>query len=161
MGAPKKIKFSREAVEAFRGGMDHKTAVAKKLYEITGNPLHVWNAYRASRAVRLEVPDWVLSYFDRVAKRLFQHEEAAKRGKKLSESEIGKALGMNAPGREFRKFSETLEWADIAEDVRQQLKRGDKEKYAIEAVAEKRGKSPSAVRRAWVRAKKLFPELSD
>ena len=160
MGAPKKIKLSREAVEAFRGGMDYKIAVAKKLYDITRNPLHVWNAYRASRAVRLEVPDWVLSYFDGVAKRLFQHEEAAS-GKKLRESEIGKALGMNAPGREFRKFSETLEWADIAEDVRQQLKLGDKEKYAIEDVAKKRGISPSKVRRAWVRAKKSFPELSD
>ena len=66
MGAPKKIKLSREAVEAFRGGMDYKIAVAKKLYEITGNPLHVWNAYRVCRVARLGVPDWVLSYFDGV-----------------------------------------------------------------------------------------------
>jgi hypothetical protein len=79
----------------------------------------------------------------------------------LSEAAIGKALGMNAPGREFREFSETLDWADIADDVRQQLERGDKETYAIEAVAKKRGISPSTVRRAWVRAKKAFPELSD
>jgi hypothetical protein len=158
MGAPKKIKLSREAVEAFRGGMDHKTAVAKKLYEITGNPLHVWNAYQVCRVARLGVPHWVLSYFDGVAKRLFQ---PAKRGGKLSKSAIGKALGMNAPGREFREFSETPEWADIAYDVWQQLKGGDKETYAIEAVAEKRGISPSTVRRAWVRAKKSFPELSD
>jgi len=161
MDAPKKFKLSREAVEAFRGMMDHKTAVAKKLYEITGNPLHVWNAYRVCRVARLEVPDWVLSYFDGVAKRLFQLEEAAKRGEKLSESAIGKAHGMNAPGREFREFSETLDWADIANDVQQQLKHGDKETYAIEAVAGKRGKSPSTVRRAWVSAKKSFPELSD
>ena len=138
--------------------MDHKTAVAKKLYEITGNPLHVWNAYRVCRVARLGVPDWVVSYFDGVAKRLFQ---PAKRGGKLSKSAIGKALGMKAPGREFREFSETLEWADIADDVWQQRKRGDKETYAIEAVAEKRGISPSKVRRAWVRAKKSFPELSD
>jgi hypothetical protein len=158
MGAPKKIKLSREAVEAFRGGMDHKKAVAKKLYEITGNPLHVWNAYQVCRVARLGVPDWVLSYFDGVAKRLLQ---PAKRGGKLSKSAIGKALGMNAPGREFREFSETPEWADIAYDVWQQLKGGDKETYAIEAVAEKRGISPSTVRRAWVRAKKWFPELSD
>jgi hypothetical protein len=161
MDAPKKLKLSLEGVEAFRGMMDHKTAVAKKLYEITGNPLHVWNAYRVCRVARLGVPDWVLSYFDGVAKRLLQLEDTVKRGEKLSESAIGKALGMKAPGREFREFSETLEWADIAEDVRQQLKRGDKEKYAIEAVAEKRGISPSTVRRAWVRAKKSFPELSD
>ena len=158
MGAPKKIKLSREAVEAFRGRMDHKTAVAKKLYEITGNPLHVWNAYRVCRVARLGVPDWVVSYFDGVAKRLFQ---PAKRGGKLSKSAIGKALGMNAPGRQFLEFSETPEWADIADDVWQQRKRGDKETYAIEAVAEKRGISPSKVRRAWVRAKKSFPELSD
>jgi len=158
MGAPKKIKLSREAVEAFRGMMDHKTAVAKKLYEITGNPLHVWNAYRVCRVARLGVPDWVVSYFDGVAKRLFQ---PAKRGGKLSKSAIGKALGMNAPGRQFLEFSETPEWADIADDVWQQRKRGDKETYAIEAVAEKRGISPSKVRRAWVRAKKSFPELSD
>ena len=158
MGAPKKIKLSREAVEAFRGMMDHKTAVAKKLYEITGNPLHVWNAYQVCRVARLGVPDWVVSYFDGVAKRLFQ---PAKRGGKLSKSAIGKALGMNAPGRQFLEFSETPEWADIADDVWQQRKRGDKETYAIEAVAEKRGISPSKVRRAWVRAKKSFPELSD
>ena len=158
MGAPKKIKLSREAVEAFRGMMDHKTEVAKKLYEITGNPLHVWNAYRVCRVARLGVPDWVVSYFDGVAKRLFQ---PAKRGGKLSKSAIGKALGMNAPGRQFLEFSETPEWADIADDVWQQRKRGDKETYAIEAVAEKRGISPSKVRRAWVRAKKSFPELSD
>jgi len=158
MGAPKKIKLSREAVEAFRGMMDHKTAVAKKLYEITGNPLHVWNAYRVCRVARLGVPDWVVSYFDGVAKRLFQ---PAKRGGKLSKSAIGKALGMNAPGRQFLEFSETPEWADIADDVWQQRKRGDKETYAIEAVAEKRGISPSKVRRDWVRAKKSFPELSD
>ena len=103
-------------------------------------------------------PDWVVSYFDGVAKRLFQ---PAKRGGKLSKSAIGKALGMNAPGRQFLEFSETPEWADIADDVWQQRKRGDKETYAIEAVAEKRGISPSKVRRAWVRAKKSFPELSD
>ena len=158
MDAPKKLKLSLEGVEAFRGMMDHKTAVAKKLYEITGNPLHVWNAYRVCRVARLGVPDWVVSYFDGVAKRLFQ---PAKRGGKLSKSAIGKALGMNAPGRQFLEFSETPEWADIADDVWQQRKRGDKETYAIEAVAEKRGISPSKVRRAWVRAKKSFPELSD
>jgi hypothetical protein len=152
-----------------RGELEFMVAKLEKLHEITGNPLHAWTAYRLCRVTRLEMPDWVLSYLDGVAKGLLG--ETAQKRKKLSESAIvkalGRALGMKAPGRQFREFSKTLEWVEIADDVWQQLKQGDKEKhrtklkYARETVAEERGISTSTVGRAWDKAKEWFPELSN
>ena len=36
-----------------------------------GNPLNVWRAYLECRAHKLLIPDWVLSYLDRVARRFW------------------------------------------------------------------------------------------
>ena len=36
-----------------------------------GNPLNVWRAYLECRAHKLPIPDWVLSYLDRVARRFW------------------------------------------------------------------------------------------
>jgi hypothetical protein len=152
-----------------RGELELMVAKLEKLYQITGNPLHFWTAYRLCRVARLEMPDWVLSYLDGVAKGLLG--ETAQKCKKLSESAIvkalGRALGMKAPGRQFRHFTETPEWVEIADDVWQQLKWGDKQKYptkemfATETVAKERGIKPITVYRAWAKAKKWFPELSN
>ena len=42
----------------------------KRLYEHTGNPIYAWEAYEIARANKLEVPEWVLGYFDDCAEGL-------------------------------------------------------------------------------------------
>jgi hypothetical protein len=50
---------ARERIEVYR-----------LAYEQQGDPFQVWNAYDLARSARLEIPAWVLAYFDQVAERL-------------------------------------------------------------------------------------------
>jgi hypothetical protein len=139
-----------------------KSEVAKKLYDISDNPLHVWSAYRLHRAARYDLPAWILEYFDRVASKLFELEKAIKRGEKIEPATAAAAaleIGQSGRGNFFKNFGEYPGWAGIAANVYERIKQGDKETYAIEVVAGESGKSKSTVRRAWKKATDSFPEL--
>ena len=43
---------------------------AHDCYEETSNPVFAWEGYLSARSGKLDVPEWVLEYFDRVACRL-------------------------------------------------------------------------------------------
>ena len=62
------------------------------LYLQAANPIHVWRAYDLARRCRVPIPDWVLAYFDTVAKRL-----AAPMGPR-SPKAIADALGLGTKG---------------------------------------------------------------
>jgi hypothetical protein len=147
--------------------VDDKSFIAKKLYEATGNPLHVWSSYLLHRALGADfadLPEWILEYFDRVANNLFEIEDAKKRGEKIERAAVTVALEIKKPGQSgrgdfFKNFTEHPERVAIADDVYKRLYLGDKESFAIESVAQSRGVSKSTVRLAWVDAKKVFPKL--
>lgn len=73
------------------------------LYDETGNPVHVWKAYRVARKTGVELPQWVLDYFDAAAGAL---ESNPGKG-----SEILEALGFATGGRRENRASDQLSWA--------------------------------------------------
>ena len=74
-----------------------------------GNPLNVWRAYLECRAHKLPIPDWVLSYLDRVARRFWnlsladspfiRADAPDQDGLPDPATAIAEALEMKRPGR--------------------------------------------------------------
>jgi hypothetical protein len=121
---------------------------------------------RHARAAQIEVPIWVLEYLDHAADKLCALERAAKRGKKFDRGgAMMTALQMKKPGKSgrgdrFKNFKPPADWYWIATDVYEHIREtGDKEIIAIEAVAGSRGLHKSTVHRAWLKAKRAFPEI--
>ncbi len=76
----------------------HRNHLARLQFQWQGsrNPLFIWHAYRWCRAWKLPLPDWVLAYLDRVARRLFEFER--KPPTRTSDA-CADALGMDKGGR--------------------------------------------------------------
>ena len=139
--------------------IDHKLSIEKAQYKIDKNPLHAWMAYRLSRLSRVPTPEWVLEYFDRCAAGFdrARHEEKIKK----PSVEIARAMEMHSMGRgnvfsNIAEWEDPKEWPSLSYNVLVQLTKGDKEDYAVAAVAKLSGVSPSTVYRALRRAKKHF-----
>lgn len=53
-----------------------ESAMFRRAYESTKNPLIAWHAYAMFRALGRKIPDWVLTYFDNVAVTITQQAQA-------------------------------------------------------------------------------------
>lgn len=60
---PEKVPTKHQGVAKRRLQHDQRR------YEETLNPVFAWEGYLSARSARVEVPDWVLGYFDRVGRR--------------------------------------------------------------------------------------------
>jgi prophage regulatory protein len=69
----------------------HAIDLKQALYLQTGNPVHAWAAYDASRKLELAIPAWVLDYFDACAQVLIT-------AKHSSAKSIADALGLGTKG---------------------------------------------------------------
>lgn len=139
----------------------------RRRYEEYSDPFYLWEAYRAFRGLRMAIPDWVLSYLDRVAAHIgvieatttvTQYDKKtgivyarARRHVPLP-SLLGAALEMTEDGagtllsrRLNRRSDAQLAFAvscRVAEN-------GGKEKAAVDYVARMHHTSESTVGRAW------------
>jgi len=88
-----------------------------------GNPLHAWNAFRIARQYGVQVPPWVLSYFDKCVAGIFtskQQNRAAPPGVA--------ALGFRSGGKrtELSRFQADMRKVEVVErvvDLRRQRSR--------------------------------------
>jgi hypothetical protein len=166
-----RLAAQRRAIEA-----------ARRLFEETGNALFAWEAYGRSRTAGLEIPEWVLTYFDQTARRLNAMSEQAAAGKLNGDPQRGivRAFGMETRGaasifaRFYDRWLGDWDWLALGSEVAAYVRAGDKETFAITNVykdlrhadeeAERRGlvraasvPSESAIWRAWNRYKKELP----
>jgi hypothetical protein len=128
-------------------------------YSRTKDPLYAWKAYLECRVAKLELPEWVLSYLDRPAKRFWRltHSEGPPAKPLVA---IAEALEMKPPttpgnkgrsGRRniFRDHRDT-QYAALAGKVALRINRGDGPlKAIIFDVAKESNVSKSTVERAW------------
>ena len=119
--------------------------------------MSAWQAYCDARLGGLEIPEWVLKYLDRAAGNIWALPSRCIKGKRVHnfERELAIALEMAKPGDNGRghvltDFMDRM-WMFYGETVRRYMRQGDKESFAIEAVAKRNGVSTATVRRAWKR----------
>lgn len=89
---PKKLDYENYDFEK-----DNQEAILSLLddyYSEEGNPLYAWEAYAFCRKYERVTPFWVLSYFDRVAKELFELAEKKESSMERASALVYKALGM-------------------------------------------------------------------
>ena len=124
----------------------------------TDNAMHVWAAYSFARAAGDPIPDWVMRYFDMVARGLFALAvEAKAEGGKDMGPKIARAMGLASKGRGAPLVEYHNRWMTFGMNVRHRMQQGDKEVFAIESVAKSGGVSISTVERAYKRYAALFP----
>lgn len=140
-------------------GTSNLVEVERRCFLDTGNPMHVWAAYRMARVADAPIPDWVLRYFDICGDRLLALSADASRngGAKDMGPKIAKSLGLVSNGRGSPLVSYHADWIVFGANVRARVTDGDKEYLAIESVAKDAGVSTTTVRDAWVRFGALFP----
>ena len=68
--------------------LSHRAAA----YVLSGNPIHIWEAYRDCRKIGREPPPWVFAYFDESADRLLNNDPR-------KPAEIADALDLRVGGR--------------------------------------------------------------
>jgi hypothetical protein len=121
-----------------------------------GNPLHVWAAYLECRDHGLPIPDWVLSYLDRVAARFWTQTRAGVTPPKEPAAAIAEILEMKRPGRGgrgnvFAAFDKRPD-AGLAMKVDNLVEyHGQELASAIRSVAKDAGLHESTVRYTWDR----------
>jgi hypothetical protein len=130
----------------------------RRAYLATGNPLHAWNAYTTARAKDVEIPQWVLRYFDTVSCELRSIEVSEKEDLR---SKVSRALGLGSVGR-GTPFNEDAMWWAYGRKVRELRSAGyEKLQAAYARAAEFYGVSASTIRRGAKRYDKVFPEGDD
>jgi hypothetical protein len=119
-----------------------------------GNPVHAWRAYLECRGHNLPIPDWVLSYFDRVAGRFWALSSAGTTLPRDISATVAEALEMKRPGRGgagnvFAAYDRREE-GEMAMEAAFQINLLDgQRKLAFKRVAKARNVSPSKVERAF------------
>ena len=88
-----------------------------------GNPLHAWNAFRIARQYSVQVPPWVLSYFDKCVAGIFD----IKQRNRIALPGVA-ALGFRSGGKgtEFSRFQADMRKVEVVErvvDLRRQRSR--------------------------------------
>jgi hypothetical protein len=123
----------------------------------TNNAMHVWAAYSFARAAKTPPPEWVLQYFDLCARDIFTIAmDVAKGNRRATDSGkwILKALRLKTT--DLRNYHS--DWLIIGMNVRCRMQQqGDKQEFAVEAVAKDAGVSKSTVARAFRLFDKAFP----
>ncbi len=57
-----------------RGMAEHNVRRCAAAYALSGNAIHIWEAYRECRKLKLPPPAWALAYFDECADRLLDQD---------------------------------------------------------------------------------------
>ena len=150
-----------------KAGADWKTTFRQRLethgrhFEAEGNPLDAWDALLLARALGEAPPQWALDYLAISAAGIFAlRADSMMKGKKVKPAMIGRALGMvsRGAGKAFPGQNH-FEWVAIAVQIREAIKAGRQETYAIGGVAEDNGISESTARAAWKRFQASCPDL--
>ena len=128
-------------------------------YADGGNPLDAWSALLLAHALGEPPPAWVMEYLAICSTRLHGLTHAALQGEKFKPKDIAHAVGLVSmgAGTVFPSENEFV-WVALAMQVRDCISNGDKETYAIEAVAKEYGVTKYAARQAWKRLQTV-PEL--
>lgn len=131
--------------------MDHAA------FKATGNPMHAWAAYATARVNNVPAPEWVLKYFDSIARELLRlSHQASERGAKDLAPEIAKGMGLKGAALKGYHRDEMI----FALNVRTRVKRDGTGAVdaAVLEVAEAANVSSSTVWRAWVKYKDHLPD---
>jgi hypothetical protein len=130
---------------------------ARKNFEMTGNPIYVWEEIASCRSSGAEVPEWCLQYLTRVGKKLieFAHCDSPPAKDKIDHA-IAVAMQMTRRGRgnvfrQFRSNEKKERIYRMLQAVNDRIKAGEMETYVHENVAKQFGSSKSEVRRLWVK----------
>ena len=116
----------------------HIIDTERERYEHEGNIYSAWYAYLVARQTGAAIPGWILEAFDDVSVRLFGLYLDSTHGHKISNAAIAEAVklsGSRGRGNAFTKYG-TPDWWLMADVVGLYMGQGDKQTYAIEAVAE-------------------------
>jgi len=133
-------------------------------YIKTKNPLNVWRAYGVCRGDDLEIPSWVFSYLDSIARAFWDASMAENKTPNDVEEFVFDTLQFKGFGAKtgteniFSKYKDT-ESLIIATEISCLVGQGHKEKTAWELTAKKRNISASKSYRCWKEHKHLFNEL--
>ena len=144
--------------------MRERLDIHRRSYE-GDRPADAWAAFLVSRMLGETPPDWVMEYLATCAGEIYSLETASIAGEIITPNRIAGALGMvtKGPGTAFTDQKE-WDWLGMALDVRELIRAGDKDTYAIAAVSADYKKlgyknaSPSTVRKAWKRYQATCPE---
>jgi hypothetical protein len=130
----------------------------RRHYKMTDNPLFVCSAFLSAHWHKLPIPDWVSEYFYNFAFALNEWASDVEKGDVPEDPVLAVLLasGINKPARGRSKFFHEYialsgwgRWQDLGSEVLKRVKDGDKQTFAIEAVAMKFRTSLSQVHRAW------------
>ncbi len=139
----KAIRTERDAYQqkAHRGLLD----TLEEHYKKSNNALHAWEAFQTCREFGMPPPNWVLSYFDRVADNL----ETFRGSQRITPGALGKLFELTKPGREtaFSSLSDLPRRVEIARSVAEAIEAGQKEYVAWQDIGKKYGLSDSTVRK--------------
>ena len=138
---------------------------ARRRFKKTGNPLEAWDSHLLARQSGVTVPNWVLDYFEDVARELFELQTYSQ-GEPLDESKLKAlnaalpaALGFTTTGRGASPW----QWLEKRERdrkigiaVQRRLDEGAKLYIARGEVAEEFGLAEKTVRDAYERFDKLL-----
>lgn len=139
-------------------------------YDKTRSPLYAWAAYQQCRNNGLAVPEWILACFDELSGQLVGlawdegkgpgYKRTARLAQKLAELVTGSSRrGRSGVGKAFEELRETWDRFGMARDVyRLHHHEGTKLDFAYDAVAKDRGRSRSAVMRAWYEYEEFVAE---
>jgi hypothetical protein len=127
----------------------------KKLYLGTLNPLYIWRAYQFCRDKKLQIPEWILDYFDTVSRSIFQ---LTKLDKKRKERRLHNALGISLRNlNQYDDINDKLIVYDAIIEKREELAHGEKtDIYALVAKLTGVRKSESAIEGYFYDIKKIF-----
>lgn len=132
----------------FRGRLD----AHGRAFRGQGNPLDAWDALLLAHALDETPPQWAMDYLATCATRIYGLRAESFAGKSIKPAMIGQALGMVSKGRGTAfPGVDAFDWIAIAVQVRDVIKAGDKEYFAIEAVAKNNEISKSKAREDWKR----------
>lgn len=131
-----------------------RAALGARLYVEDTNPIHVWRALLEYRAAGEPLPEWILGYLERVARRIYEISSQEQPPKNPAGA-VAEALEMKKPGRGrrgtvFVAFRQTASFV-LALDVQHETTSKGKKPYrAWRDVAKKHKVSRETVRRAWL-----------
>jgi hypothetical protein len=141
----------------------HHVAEYEGRYRSSGNPVFAWRAYLECRGAKLEIPEWVLTYFDGPARVFWRWstpiDGRPPTGKKLSDGVLAalrlKRRGKKGRGNLFAEVFPDAASLALAGSVHFALRTdpltGGKVYRAIDIVREQAGVSRATVQRAWGR----------
>jgi hypothetical protein len=110
-----------------------------------GNPLDLWFAYRTFRARQLQLPEWLLTYFDVAANALLSliHERPENPDRATAAAFLMHRRGRGTVFSGYQNLDELLASAEVST----RLAQGDKKYIAVEESARAMGKSKKTVMR--------------